>query len=266
MQWFHHTYIAMDSSPLRKLPIELRLDIYERVLFVDGGVKVTLKKPQSKKRRPSREAYASQPHILALHSTCREIAETAGLIFRVNRSWIFAQMDDDSTSWGKRVRQWSQQAGEQCLQRAQSVQYDIGGWCSSLHCYPRGDTTASLLSVIGSMYQNLPKQLRQCEQTFKLRLNWSCAMPRCKKQGDRERSPPLTFVVPMWTTAQKIEAVFLASYKCDHVLPKYDEHPTRKARIDMRRVLGLAEEIDIASCIVFVKDVQRRLEEHAIDQ
>lgn len=143
----------MDNSPLRKLPIELRLNIYERALYVDGGVKVTLNRPQSKKRRLSMEQYASRPHPLALQSTCKAIAdETAGLVFKVNTSWIFAQVDDDSTSWGKRVQQWRQQAGERCLERAQSVQYDIGEWCSSVDCLPRGKFTVTLLSEVAAMF------------------------------------------------------------------------------------------------------------------
>lgn len=278
----------MDNSPLRKLPLELRLNIYERALYVDGGVKVTLNRPRSKKRRLSREKYASRPHPLALQSTCKAIAnETADLVFKVNTSWIFAQMDDDSTSWGKRLQQWRQQAGEKCLERAHSVQYDIGEWCSNVECFPRGKLSVMLLSAVGAMYQNLAKQLRQCEQTFKLRLNWSCPSDQTKKAGGKDRASPLTFLVPIWTDPRIIEAAFPEKYDYDALLEQYrtsyweaagDDMPLCSspaefsknfrtiAHNDIMRLNWLAEEIEIASCIAFAQRTKERLEVYASDR
>lgn len=278
----------MDNSSLRKLPIELRLDIYERVLYVDGGVKVTRNRPQSRKQRLSREKYASRPHPLALQSTCKAIAdETADIVFQVNTSWIFAQMDDNSTSWGKRVQKWRQQAGEKCLERAQSVQYDIGEWCSNAECFPRGKFSVMLLSAVGAMYQNLPKQLRHCEQTFKLQLNWSCSSYKTKKAGRRDRASPLTFVVPIWTDPRIIEAAFPEKYDYDALLDRYrvsyweaaegdmplcsspaefSKNFRTIAHNDLMRLNWLAEEIEIASCIVFTRRTKERLEVYASDK
>jgi hypothetical protein len=96
----------MDKSPLARLPHELRLDIFERALDAEKGVKVTLNKPVSQDRkRLSMRTYARQPHHLAIQATCKEIANaTAGLVFKVNDSWSFVAMDDDTTAWGYRVQ------------------------------------------------------------------------------------------------------------------------------------------------------------------
>lgn len=278
----------MDNSPLRKIPLELRLIIYERALYFDGGVKVTLNRPLSKKRRLSREKYASRPHTLALQSTCKAIAEeTADLVFKVNTSWIFVHMDDDSTSWGDRLQKWRQQAGERCLERAQSVQYDVGEWCSSVECFPHGRFTTMLLSEVGAMYQNLPKQLRQCEQTFKLRVNWSCPIDKTKKDGRRDRPSPLTLVVPIWTDPKTIEAAFPRAHDHNALLNEYrdsyweaadedmplcssptefSENFRKNAHIDLMRFRRLAREIEMASCIVFTKRTKDMLETYATDQ
>jgi len=112
----------MDNSPLKKLPLELRLEIYEMVFYAEDGVKVTLNKPVHEKERLPMENYASQPHFLALRSTCKEIAqETNDVVFKVNDFWTFVQPNDDSTAWGKRLRQWCLHAGEECLERARNV-------------------------------------------------------------------------------------------------------------------------------------------------
>lgn len=161
----------MDNSPLTRLPLKLRLDIYDKILYAEAGVKVTLNKPIDNKKRLPMDTYTSKPHPLAIVSTCKEIAkEAAGTVFKINDSWSFVQMNDDSTAWGKRLRQWCRVAGDECLRRARNVQFDIGRWDSRPNKYPRGDITKVLHAQIGSMYQNLPGRLRQCEQTFKLRL------------------------------------------------------------------------------------------------
>ena len=138
----------MDNSPLKRLPLELRLDIYERVLYAEE-VKVTLNKPIEKAKRITLDEYNHQPHPPAIRSICKEIAaETAGIVYKINDSWSFIQPDDDSTAWGKRLQQWCRNAGEDCLKRAQNVQFDIGEWDSRPKNYPRGDLTRVLHAQI----------------------------------------------------------------------------------------------------------------------
>lgn len=213
----------MDNSPLRLLPLELRLDIYERVLHAEQGVKVTLNQPaRYQRKRLSRHAYARQPHALAIQSTCKQIAhETVGLVFDVNDSWSFVHMDDNSAAWGTRVRKWCQSAGEECLNRARDVQFDIGTWDSRADRRPRGYISDMLYSEICSMYQNLPKQLRQCEQSFKLRIRWKGDIALV--DGVAHNVSPLTLVLRMWKSRAEITASLRGSIsRSEDKLQQYD--------------------------------------------
>jgi hypothetical protein len=277
----------MDNSPLKRLPFELRLDIYEKVLHTEEGVKVTLNKPPDQKKRLSMDEYTSTPHPLAIQSTCKEIAkETAGIVFKINDSWSFVQMNDDSAAWGKRLRQWCLHAGEDCLQCARNVQFDIGEWDSRPAKYPRGDLTRLLHAQIGSMYQNLPKQLRQCEQTFKLRLKWSSGVKLA--DGSRDRLTKVTLVMPLWTNGLNIQGcVFDAAcqakaglYKYDYTWhvgsvdralpafvdpPQYNKQLARRIGPERTTLLGLVSEIALSTGIAFKSGVRGRLEEHAVE-
>lgn len=278
----------MDNSPLKRLPLELRLDIWDKVLYAETGVKVTLNKPINEKKRLAMNKYTSKPHLLAITSTCKEIAEeTALTVFKINDTWSFVQMDDDSTAWGKRLRQWCRGAGEECLQRARNVQFDIGEWDSRPDKYPRGDITKVLHAQIGSLYQNLPRQLRQCEQMFRLRLRWSSGVKLA--DGSRDRLNVVTLVLPLWTDGLNIiqRCVFDTArqarqglYKYDYTWhvgsvdgglpafvdpPAYDKQLERWIGPERSTLLGLASEIGLSTSIAFQPSVRKRLEEHAVD-
>jgi hypothetical protein len=277
----------MDDSPLKRLPFEIRLDIYEKVLYAEAGVKVTLNQPINERKRLSMDEYTSKPHPLAVQSTCKEIAkETAGIVFKINDSWSFVQMDDDSTAWGKRLRQWCRDAGDEFLQCARNVQFDIGQWDSRRRYFPYGDLTRLLHAQIGSMYQNLPKQLRQCEQTFKLRLKWSSGVKSA--DGSRDRLTKVTLVLPLWTDGLNIQGcVFDAAcqakaglYKYDYTWhvgsvdralpafvdpPQYNKQLARTIGPERTTLLGLVSEIALSTGIAFKSSVRERLEEHAVD-
>jgi hypothetical protein len=277
----------LDNSPLKKLPLELRLDIYERVFYAEEAVKVTLNKPVPEKKRPTMDKYASLTHFLALRATCKEVAqETANIVLKVNDSWAFVQPNDDSTAWGKRLRQWCNNAGEACIQRARNIQLDIGQWDSRPRWHPRGDLVMSLHTQIGSMYQNLPKQLRQCEQSFKLRIRWSSGIKMA--DGSRDHLNVVTLVVPLWTTGMCIQAcVWDAASQAREGLhkhddtwymgsrdgkirpfsdpPRYDEQLARKIGPERNALHGLAHEIGLATCIGLNKRPREPLEEYAVD-
>lgn len=278
----------MDHSPLRRLPLELRLDIYEKVLYAEAGVKVTLNKPIDDSERLPMDKYTSRPHPLAIQSTCKEIAkETAGIVFKINDSWSFVQMNDDSTAWGKRLQQWCRDAGDDCLLRARNVRFDIGEWDSRPAKYPRGNLTRVLHAQIGSMYQNLPKQLRQCEQTFKLQLKWSSGVKLA--DGSRDRLTKVTLVLPLWTdgglniqgcvydAASQAKAPL---YKYDSTWymgsvdralpafvdpPQYNKQLKRRIGPERNMLLGLVSEIALSTGIAFKSCVRERLEEYAVD-
>lgn len=277
----------MDNSPLKRLPLELRLDIYEKVLYAEAGVRVTLNKPIDEKKRLPLYKYSSKPHPLAIRSTCKEIAkEAADIVFKINDSWTFVQMNDDSTAWGKRLRQWCRNAGEDCLQRAQNVQFDIGEWDSRPNKYPRGDITKVLRAQIGSLYQNLPRQLRQCEQTFKLRIKWSSGVKLA--DGSRDCLNLITLVIPLWKDNLSIQGcVFEAASQArsglhnndytwhvgsvDGSLPAFVDPPQYSKQLERRigpersTLIGLASEIGLSTCIGLKSSVRERLEEHAVD-
>lgn len=207
-------------------------------------------------------------------------------MFKINDSWTFVQMNDDSTAWGKRLRQWCRNAGEDCSQRAQNVQFDIGEWDSRPNKYPRGDITKVLHAQIGSLYQNLPRQLRQCEQTFKLRIKWSSGVKLA--DGSRDRLNVVTLVIPLWTDDPSIQrCVFEAASQARSGLHKYDytwhvgsvdgslpafvDPPQFDKQLELRispersTLIGLASEIGLSTCIALKPSVRERLEEHAVD-
>jgi hypothetical protein len=127
----------MDKSPFDKLPLELRLDIYERVLHVEDGLRITLDNKPSKyqrshtknaDRRPTRSS-SLQKNLLAIRATCKEVyLETDGIVSSVNNSWTFVHCEDNTTAWGKRARRWLLLAGPEAQRRVRSVQFDLGVW------------------------------------------------------------------------------------------------------------------------------------------
>ena len=97
----------MDKSPFGKLPLELRLDIYQRVLHVEEDLRITLDNTSSKhrrsrtkkvNRRPTRST-PPQKNLLAIRSTCKEVyLETDGIVSAVNNSWTFVHCEDNTTA------------------------------------------------------------------------------------------------------------------------------------------------------------------------
>jgi hypothetical protein len=280
----------MDKSPLARLPHELKLDVFERVLYAEKGVKVIFNKPVSPERkRLSMRTYARQPHPLAIQATCKEIAkDTAGLVFKVNDSWSFVAMDDDTTAWGYRIQKWCHRiAGKQCLDRARLVQFDIGAWDSFPSRRPRGSISLLLHTQIGAMYQNLPKQLRQCEQEFKLRIIWSSGIKRA--DGSRSSPGPIILIVPLWTTKANIQAAVEKSiwraegrHKYSYFRPpteteisnwrtqpssrqvtQAEKRHEAKETQEINAFIKLSRQIDVSCCRDFTPDMRRRLEEHA---
>lgn len=177
-------------------------------------------------------------------------------------------------------------AGEDCLQRARNVQFDIGEWDSRPRNYPRGDLTKVFHAQIGSMYQNLPKQIRQCKQTFKLRIKWSSGVKLAN--GSRDRPSKVTLILPLWTDGLNIQGcVFAAAcqakeglYKYDYTWhvgsvdgevpafvdpPRYDKQLVQRIDPERTTLLGLVSEIGLTTCIAFKKSNRERLEEHAIN-
>lgn len=198
----------MNSSPLSNLPLELRLDIYERVLHVEGGVTVTLNKPRTKaKEKKSPKKYkelassSKQKNLLAISATCKEIArETAGILFSTNDTWTFTSPDDDSTAWGKRVREWSDAADQKNhLRRAKKVQFDLGVRSTRHHFEPM-----DIPNEAAALFLNLPRVLSQptITHTIKLTLDWTRGVRLGHKR--RERLSPCIFDLPMFGTHKEI--------------------------------------------------------------
>jgi hypothetical protein len=279
----------MDKAPMNKLPHELKMDIFGIVLYAEKGVKVTLNKPiSSQRKRLSMRTYARQPHPLAIQATCRELFKaTTGLVFKVNDSWSFVAMDDDTTAWGKRVQHWCHQiAGKQCLDRARLVQFDIGAWDSYSSRRLRGSISLSLYTQIGAMFQNLPKQLRQCEQNFKLRIVWSQDCHGVKHaNGSKTFSPEVILIAPMWRTPAEIKAALntsvyrtggrhrrppteteISNWATPHgsrQLTRAEKRWQATAIREVNAFIMLSREIDASRCRHFVPDMRERLEEHA---
>jgi hypothetical protein len=277
----------MDKSLLARLPAELRLDIFERALYAEKGVKITLNKPVSPEmKRLSMRTYVRQPHPLAIKATCKEIAnETVGLVFKANDSWSFVTMDDDSTAWGMRLRRWCQRIpSKQFLDSARLVQFDIGAWDSFPSRRPRGSIRMLMYRQIGAMYQNLPKQLWQCEQEVKLRINWSSGAKRA--DGSRSSPSPIILIVPLWTTKANIQAAMNKSIwraagrhryrffgpptkaerrtqpRSRELTQSQKRHEAKETQ-EVNAFTKLARDIDECCCVGFTPEMRVRLEEYA---
>jgi len=203
----------MDKSLLGKLPIELRLDIYERVFYVEDGLRITLDKTSSKyqgsrtkkaARRPTRST-CPQKHLLAIRAACREIyLETDGIVSAVNNSWVFVHCKDNTTAWGKRARQWLLLAGVEAQKRVQSVQFDVGVWTKQHH-----DVQSRMHDVPSeaiAMWHYLPKQLKQrsIDCSIRLTVDWTTGMKLLG--GDRRTFGPCVYKIPMWKPRSAIKA------------------------------------------------------------
>lgn len=201
----------MDKSPFGKLPIELRLDIYERVLHVEGGLRITLDNTSSKyqrshtkksTRRPS-SSTSPQKNLLAIRATCKELyRETGGIVSAVNNSWIFIHCEDNTTAWGKRARQWLLLAGLEAQKRVQSVQFDIGVWTNR-----KGDLRSRAHDAPNeaiAMWYYLPKLLKQrsIDCSTRLTVDWTAGMKLLG--GGRKAFGPCIYNIPMWRPRREI--------------------------------------------------------------
>jgi hypothetical protein len=202
----------MEYSPFGKLPIELRLDIYERVLHVEEGLRITLDNTSSKyqrshtkkaNRRPTRST-SPQKNLLAIRATCKEVyLETDGIVFAVNNSWVFVHCEDNTTAWGKRARRWLLLAGPQAQRRVKSVQFDLGAWTKQKRNMRSRADDAPREAI--AMWCYLPKQLKQrsFDCSIKLTVGWTSGM---KLPGaGRAAFGPCVYNIPMWRSREEVQ-------------------------------------------------------------
>ncbi|KAM0722584.1 hypothetical protein Q7P37_002025 [Cladosporium fusiforme] len=191
----------MDCSPLKTLPFELRMNIWEMVLNSEDGLNVALDKPKEYK---SKKAMLTI-HPLAIRATCAEIhEETRGVVFAVNDSWRFEIPKDRKLSkWSERLSRWHAQAGEKCLKAARAVEIDLGDWAIVGQMRPStipiacGESTGTAIS---EMWQLLPKPLRRTEiaTTITLHLHWTSGI-ELDDDGGCQPFPAFTISTQMWT-------------------------------------------------------------------
>jgi len=209
---------SMDKSPFGKLPLELRLDIYERALYVEEGLRITLdntsrkyQRSHTKKadRKPTRST-SPQNNLLAIRATCKEFyLETDGIVSTVNNSWTFVHCEDNTTAWGKRARKWFLLAGPESQKRVKSVQFDIGVWTkqqnnnrSRVHDVPNEAI---------AMWYHLPKLLKQpaVDCNIRLAVDWT-SVTRLRGVG-KEAFGPCTYNIPIWRPSKEIQAAIKLS-------------------------------------------------------
>lgn len=207
----------MESSLFKKLPLELRLDIYERALHIVGFVKVTLnttcdevkrirkeKRIWAKERPPKRN---QQKNLMSITATCKEIArETAGIVFAVNDSWTFVHPEDNSADWGKRVREWSKLAKHNHLHHLiNNVQFDLGVFIAR-KAYDRQFDPMDIPNEAAALFLNLPKSLRRpaINHTIKVTLNWTRGVRLTPEWKDQ--IGPCYYALPMFGSEEEIEA------------------------------------------------------------
>jgi hypothetical protein len=202
----------MDKSPFDKLPLELRLDIYERVLHVEDGLRITLDNKPSKyqrshtknaDRRPTRSS-SLQKNLLAIRATCKEVyLETDGIVSSVNNSWTFVHCEDNTTAWGKRARRWLLLAGPEAQRRVRSVQFDLGVWTKQQrNIHSRADDAPREAIA---MWSYLPKRLKQrsIDCSIKLTVDWTSGM-RLPGAG-RAAFGPCVYKIPMWRSRKEVQ-------------------------------------------------------------
>lgn len=208
----------MEKSLLGKLPLELRLDIYERVFYVEDGLRITLDKTSSKYQRSHTKEATSRPtrstsaqkNLLAIRATCREIyLETDGTVSAVNTSWIFVHCKDNTIAWGKRARQWLLLAGFKAQKRVQSVQFDIGVWKKQHHDIRSRVHDARNEAI--AMWYHLPKLMKQrsLDCSIRLAVDWTAGMKLLG--GGRRAFGPCVYKIPMWRSRSEIRAAIKLS-------------------------------------------------------
>lgn len=221
---------GLDNSPLRRLPVELRLDIYERVLQRANGMKVTLNPPRKYRKK------ITKPHSLALRFTCKVIyRETTGIVFAINDTWRFSHPNDDSDAWGKRAQAWFARAGPRCLQRAKAVQFDIGTWIVRSSGSQRRNPESDVYSEVGSMYVQLPPELtrREIAHSIKLRIDWTEGITLAC--GDVDRLLPVPLLMPLFQPQRHFNALVEGAMK-DYVREVGGRLSDYKARWKSRHV------------------------------
>jgi hypothetical protein len=208
----------MDKSPFGKLPLELRLDIYERILHVDEGLRITLDKTSSKHHRshtkkadcrPTRST-SPQKNLLAIRATCKEVyLETDGVVSAVNNSWIFVHCEDNTTAWGKRARKWLLLAGLKAQSRVRTVQFDIGVWTKQQRNIESRAHDAPKEAI--AMWYYLPKLLKQrsIDCSVKLTVDWASSMK--VPGGARAAFGPCVYNIPMWRSREEIQTAIKQS-------------------------------------------------------
>lgn len=196
----------MDKSPLNKLPAELRLDIYEKVLAFEGPLRVTLNSiyPWERTLNPTS---SPQKGLLAIKRTCRKIAREAyPVVFRVNTSWTFARPEDIYhpmawLEWGSRVKEWTRQFDKIALDRVHSLQIDVG----TLDVRPRVRMPAhTSVDHAMQMFRNLPPAFQSpaVAHSIILQINWSQGFEL--PAGTIQRCEPIHLAIPIWGSRRSI--------------------------------------------------------------
>lgn len=194
--------LAMENSLLGRLPIELRLDIYERVLHSEEGVNVTLKSSSGTENRPTESA-----HPLAIQAVCSDIYhETSGIVFAVNDVWRIKAPEADVRDWIKCLRRWLAQADPRHLRKARAVELDLGTWKTK-----RGgpstceDAATYSVATAGAVWDSLPVALKrpEIETTIKLRVDWTDGIRL--SDGTVDKFAPYTIISRMWRAPKPAE-------------------------------------------------------------
>lgn len=195
------------SSLLFKLPIELRLDIYKRVLHREEGLKVRLDESKPIESDP-----------LAIRSTCKQIyEETDGVVFAANDTWRFEYSDIRDERMQRcrdeRLQRWCEQAGDRCLNRARAIELDLGTYVIGQPQEPDEDLDEDdPLNAPASwateraieLYPQLPKPLKRLEvkTTLHMRLDWTDGMTLI--DGSTQHFEPFKLSSTLWQAPKVI--------------------------------------------------------------
>lgn len=122
----------MNTSPLQKLPGELRNRIYEFILYHIDGINVSISTGI-----PLLVKDAATEHMLALNTVCKQVhCESSPIFYEINKFTFIAKQvgeqyvgsirDDRNTQWQTGLRRWLDQIGERNRAHLQHVEIDIG--------------------------------------------------------------------------------------------------------------------------------------------
>ena len=122
----------MDTSPLQKLPGELRNRIHELILCHTDTITVSISTGV-----PKLVSDPTTQQMLALTTTCRQLRREASPIFyeinkftfvakQVGEQYVGSIRDDKNTQWQVGLRRWLDQIGERNCAHLRRVEVDVG--------------------------------------------------------------------------------------------------------------------------------------------